>query len=222
MNDEKTIEEKKIDKANKKSDKKEARKIKRKYKSNMYLNVFLNITILATVGVFAWMMTNASATENIEYTGNIVVMENNVDVKLFVQQDNEYVEQLQSQSEPLIQIATLQPGSTQKYRLDVYNNIDTISTVTKIIFSEIYGDVDLLKDVVQIRCTSPNLFIFKLSDRIQYDAINDHYYFDFIDRLEIPTNDMISIYFNIYVDKNATNVIQNTNLTINKIMFINP
>jgi hypothetical protein len=143
-------------------------------------------------------------------------------LSLFVSKDNEFVEQLQDPSQPLIQLKTLEPGSTQKYRFDIYNNRANIDSITKIVFSEIYGDIDLLKSVVQIRCTSPNLFIFKLEDKIEYDEVNEHYFFDFIDKLRIPKGEMLSVYFNIYIDKNATNAIQDTNLSINKIMFISP
>ncbi|MDD2376710.1 MAG: hypothetical protein PHD15_04850 [Clostridia bacterium] len=188
----------------------------------LIMNILLNIAIVAMFGVFAWMVTNASSAENIDYTGQLIVTDNDVDVKLFLLKDNEYVEQLQSPSEPLIQIATLEPGSTQKYRFDVYNNVETIASITKIVFSEMYGDIDLLKDVVQITCTSPQLFTFKLEDRIEYDEVNEHYYFDFFNKLQIPANDMVSIFFNITIVKNATNAIQNTYLSINKIMFINP
>ncbi|MDF2865387.1 MAG: hypothetical protein K0R72_196 [Clostridia bacterium] len=198
------------------------KKVSKKNKTSIILNISFSITILALMGVFAWMVTNASEAENIDYTGRLIVTDNNVDVKLFVLKDNEYVEQSQSSSQPLIQVATLAPGSTQKYRFDIYNNIDTVLSITKIVFSEIYGDVDLLKSVVQIRCTSPKLFIYKLADIVEYDAVNEHYYFDFINKLDIPANDMISIYFNIHIDEKATNEIQDTNLSINKIMFINP
>ncbi len=198
------------------------KKASKKSKTNIILNILFSITILALMGVFAWMVTNASEAENIDYTGRLIVTDNNVDVKLFVLKDNEYVEQSQSSSQPLIQVATLAPGSTQKYRFDIYNNIDTVLSITKIVFSEIYGDVDLLKSVVQIRCTSPKLFIYKLADIVEYDAVNEHYYFDFLNKLDIPANDMISIYFNIHIDEKATNEIQDTNLAINKIMFINP
>jgi len=190
--------------------------------SKLVMNILLNVAIVAMLGVFAWMVTNASSAENLDYAGHLIVTDNDVDVKLFLLQDNEYIEQLQSQSEPLIQIGELQPGSTQKFRVDVYNNVATIASITKIVFSEMYGDIDLLKNVVQITCTSPQLFTFKLADRIKYDEVNEHYYFDFFSKLEIPANGMVSIFFNISIDENATNEIQNTYLSINKIMFVNP
>jgi len=200
------------------------KKVKKKIEGTpkVVMNILLNVAILAMFGVFAWMVTNASSAENIDYTGHLIVTDNDVNVKLFLLKDNEYVEQLQSQLEPLIQINTLQPGSTQKYRFDVYNNVATVASITKIVFSEIYGDVDLLKSVVQVICTSPQLFTFKLVDKVEYDEINEHYYFDFFNKLQIPANGMVSIYFNIYIDENATNAIQDTFLSINKIMFINP
>lgn len=198
------------------------KKLVKKYKFKVLLSIFLNITIITILGIFAWMMTSVTSTENIDYTGNLVVPDNDIVVKLFVLKDNEFVEQLQDPTKPLIQLGTLEPGSAQKYRFDIYNNRTNIDSITKIVFSEIYGDIDLLKNVVQIRCTSPSLFIFKLEDRIEYDEINEHHFFDFIDKLRIPKGEMLSVYFNIYIDKNATNAIQNTNLSINKIMFISP
>lgn len=201
---------------------KKKKKINTLKDSKLIMNILLNVSIVLMFGVFAWMVTNASSAENIDYTGQLIVTDNDVDVKLFLLQDNEYVEQLQSQSEPLIQIGALQPGSTQKYRFDVYNNVATTASITKIVFSEMYGDIDLLKSVIQITCTSPQLFTFKLDERVKYDEVNEHYYFDFLNKLQIPPNDMVSIFFNISVDENATNEIQNTYLSINKIMFINP
>lgn len=195
---------------------------KKKSKKWLLLNIFLNVTILIVLGVFAWMLTNASSAENIEYTGRLLVTDNDVNVKLFVQTNNEYVEQSQLLADPIIQIKTMQPGDTQKYRLDIYNNSDITTSITKIVFSEVLGDIDLLKSVIQVKCTSPQLFTFKLEDRLEYDAVNEHYYFNFIDKLEIPANQMVSVYFNLYIDENATNQIQDTFLSIGKIMFINP
>ena len=121
------------------------KKLVKKYRFKVTLSVFLNVAIITMLGIFAWMMTSVTSTENIDYTGNLVVPDNDIVVKLFVLKDNEFVEQLQDPSQPLIQLKTLEPGSTQKYRFDIYNNRENIDSITKIVFSEMYGNIDLLK-----------------------------------------------------------------------------
>lgn len=194
--------------------------VKQKKKYSI-LNILLNITILSLIGVLAWMLTDPSSGELIKYTGKLIVPENDVDVKLYVLKNNQYIEQSQDENEPLIETKLLQPGADQKYRFDITNKKQVVS-LSKIVFTGITGDVDLLKDVVIINVNNPTILQFKIGDKLKYDEEHKYYYFDFIDELRIQANETISIYWNIEIDKKAGNEIQDTNLKIDKIMFINP
>lgn len=193
----------------------------KKVKKISIFNILLDIIIIALVGVFAWMITEASRGEITEYSGKFIIVDSNVEVKFFSLIDNAYVEQSQEEDAPLLALDYLQPGASQKYRFDI-SNTKNVSSSTKIVFSGITGDIDLLKDKITVTCNNPTLTTFKLSERLKYEEETDSYYFEFLDLLKIGPEETETIYWNISIDSDATNEIQDTNILIDKIMFVYP
>lgn len=201
--------------------KKEKRKGYKKLKLSTKITVILNISIIILAGIYAWMITDASIAENIEYTAKLVVTDSNVNVKLFVLQNGSYIEQGQAVDAPLLNIDKIEPGKSIKYRFDIENKTDVLAA-TKIVFSNITGDLDLLKEYIYIGSTNPTIFNYKLSDILEYDEENQVYYFNFIKYFKISSKSTESIYFSISLSEQATNEVQDTSLSIDKIMFLYP
>ena len=113
------------------------------------------------------------------------------------------------------------PGKTQRYRFEL-TNINPTPARVKIVFTEITGNINLLKNYLKIGITNPIIDNFKLSDRLEHNEEDDRYFFDFVDSVTIPAESTLNYYWNLEIDIDAPNTLQNTNLKINKIMFIKP
>lgn len=190
-------------------------------KSKKYLLIVFNIVIIFLLATFAWMITDPSLGEIIGYEGHYVVPDSNVNVDLYVLKNNVYVLQSQNPIDPLIEIGLMQPGAIQRYRFDI-TSVQPVVQSVKIVFTEITGDINVLAEHITINCTNPYIFSMKLADVLEYDETNDYYYFDFLESLNVPTGQMVSIYWNIAISQQAGNEIENTSFGINKIMFIKP
>lgn len=187
------------------------------------LNIFLDLVILGLIIslTYSWMITEASVGQNVDYNKSLVIVDSDIDVKLYVMENNEYVLQSPYFAEPIIDTKVLEPGKNQKFRFDL-TNIKDVTAAVKIIFTEITGDVDVLGADLTFTNTSPSLFSFNLQDRIRYNQDRDYYYFDYIDYLEIAPHSTTSLYFNTSINKQATNDIMGSSILINKVMFIQP
>lgn len=190
-------------------------------KNKKYLLMIFNIVIIMLLTTFAWMITDPSEGEVIMYENRFVIPDSNVNVDLYVLKNNVYVLQSQNMSEQLVETNLMQPGAIQRYRFDITNIQDVVQAI-KIVFTGITGDIEVLDDYITINCTNPYVFSKKLSEVLEYDEVNQYYYFDFIDSQNIPSHETISIYWNIAVSQQAGNEIENLNIAIDKIMFIKP
>lgn len=186
---------------------------------NLILDIL--ILILLTVITYSWMITEATRGELVEYDKSLIVTDSDVEVSLYVMQDNEYILQSPYSTEPIINTKLLEPGKNQKYRIDITNNKE-VSQAVKIVFTEITGDIESLKNYIVFTSTSPNTFNFSLQDRLEYNEKKDYYFFDYIDYISIKEKSTISLYFNAALLNTASNDIMGTNININKIMFIKP
>lgn len=179
------------------------------------------VIILLTVSAYAWMQTEPSLGENIEYNRNFYVTDSDIQVKLYVLIDNKYVLQGQYSDDELLNLDLMYPGKTQRYRFEL-TNINPTPARVKIVFTEITGNINLLKNYLKIGITNPIIDNFKLSDRLEHNEEDDRYFFDFANSVTIPAESTLNYYWNLEIDIDAPNSLQNTNLKINKIMFIKP
>lgn len=179
------------------------------------------IIILLTVSAYAWMQTEPSLGENVEYNRDFYITDSDIQVKLYALIDNKYVLQGQYSDDELLNLDLMYPGKTQRYRFEL-TNINPTPARVKIVFTEITGSINLLKNYLKIGITNPIIDNFKLSDRLEHNTDDDRYFFDFADSVTIPAESTLNYYWNIEIDIDAPNTLQNTNLTINKIMFIKP
>lgn len=179
------------------------------------------VIILLTVSAYAWMQTEPSLGENIEYNRDFYVTDSDIQVKLYALIDNKYVLQEQYSDDELLNLDLMYPGKTQRYRFEL-TNINPTPARVKIVFTEITGNINLLKNYLKIGITNPIIDNFKLSDRLEHNEEDDRYFFDFADSVTIPADSTLNYYWNLEIDIDAPNSLQNTNLKINKIMFIKP
>ena len=179
------------------------------------------VIILLTVSAYAWMQTEPSLGENIEYNRDFYVTDSDIQVKLYALIDNKYVLQGQYSDDELLNLDLMYPGKTQRYSFEL-TNINPTPARVKIVFTEITGNINLLKNYLKIGITNPIIDNFKLSDRLEHNEEDDRYFFDFANSVTIPAESTLNYYWNLEIDIDAPNSLQNTNLKINKIMFIKP
>ncbi len=186
---------------------------------SMVLSVIL--IIMLSICTYGWMQTMPSSGENIEYNRNFYITDSDIGVKLYALIDNSYVEQGQLSTDPLITIENMYPGKIQRYRFEL-TNIKEVPSRVKIVFTELDGNINLLKSYLKINITSPYLTSFTLNDKLELNEDNNRYFFDFADSVTIPANSTLNFYFNFEIDINAPNTLQATSFEVKKIMFIKP
>lgn len=188
-------------------------------KIKLILNVILNVFMLAIITsmTYSWMLTQSSRGELVDYNRNLVITSSEVTVEAYAYKNGQYEVQTIS---PMY-IGLMAPGVNQKYRFDI-TNTKSVVAVTKVIFSGITGDIDILKPYIIMGSTSPDSFSFLLTDKIQYNAPANRYYVNFINEFRVPANQTISLYCYLSLSETATNDIANKNITIDKIIFIKP
>ena len=187
------------------------------------ISILLSIVIIIvlTVSAYAWMQTEPSLGENVEYNRDFYITDSDIQVKLYALIDNKYVLQGQYSDDELLNLDLMYPGKIQRYRFEL-TNINPTPARVKIVFTEITGNINLLKNYLKIGITNPIIDSFKLSDRLEHNTDDDRYFFDFANSVTIPAESTLNYYWNIEIDIDAPNTLQNTNLRINKIMFIKP
>ena len=186
---------------------------------SMLLSVIL--IIMLSICTYGWMQTMPSSGENIEYNRNFYITDSDIGVKLYALIDNSYVEQGQLSTDPLITIENMYPGKIQRYRFELTNR-NQVAAKVKIVFTEITGNINLMKNYLKISATNPEMFSFMLNDRLEHNEEDDRYFFDFSKSVTIPANSTLDYYWNLEIDIDAPNALQATSLRINKIMFIKP
>ncbi len=187
------------------------------------ISIILNvlIVILLLVGAYAWMQTEPSLGENIEYNRDFYITDSDIDVKLYALINNQYVLQGQLSDDALLTLEEMYPGKTQRYRFELTNN-NQVAAKVKIVFTEITGNINLMKNYLKISATNPEMFSFMLNDRLEHNEEDDRYFFDFSKSVTIPANSTLNYYWNLEIDIDAPNALQGTTLKVNKIMFIKP
>lgn len=190
-----------------------------KKKMSIILNIL--IIILLTTIAYGWMQTEPSLGELVEYNKQFYITDSDIEVRLYALINSAYVEQLQTSDAEIITINNAYPGMIQRYRFDLTNNNQTPARV-KIVFTELGGSVNLIKDYLYINGTNPDLFSFKVSDKLEYNATDDRYYFDVINSVTIPAASTLNYYWNIKISIDTPNTLQGASFSVGKIMFIKP
>lgn len=191
--------------------------------NNKTISMILSIVLIIVLSLcaYGWMQTMPSSGENVEYNRNFYITDSDIGVKLYALIDNTYVEQGQLSTDPLITIEDMYPGKIQRNRFELTNTKDVASRV-KIVFTELDGNINLLKSYLKINITSPYLTSFTLNQKLQLNEDSNRYFFDFADSVTIPANSTLNFYFNLEIDIKAPNALQATSFEVKKIMFIKP
>ena len=186
---------------------------------SIILNVLIVIMLLGIT--YDWMQTEPSLGENIEYNRDFYITDSDIDVKLYALINNQYVLQGQQSDDALLTLDEMYPGKIQRYRFELTNR-NQVAAKVKIVFTEITGNINLMKNYLKISATNPEMFSFMLNDRLEHNEEDDRYFFDFSKSVTIPANSTLDYYWNLEIDIDAPNALQATSLRINKIMFIKP
>ena len=186
---------------------------------SIILNVLIVIMLLGIT--YAWMQTEPSLGENIEYNRDFYITDSDIDVKLYALINNQYVLQGQQSDDALLTLDEMYPGKIQRYRFELTNR-NQVAAKVKIVFTEITGNINLMKNYLKISATNPEMFSFMLNDRLEHNEEDDRYFFYFSKSVTIPANSTLDYYWNLEIDIDAPNALQATSLRINKIMFIKP
>ena len=115
------------------------------------ISIILNILLVVLlIGIaYGWMQTEPSMGENIEYNRDFYITDSDIDVKLYALVNNTYVLQGQQNDDALINLEEMYPGKIQRYRFELINKNDVAAKV-KIIFTEITGNINLMKNYLKI------------------------------------------------------------------------
>lgn len=187
------------------------------------ISIILNILIvIMLLGItYAWMQTEPSLGENIEYNRDFYITDSDIDVKLYALINNQYVLQGQKSDDALLTLDEMYPGKIQRYRFELTNR-NQVAAKVKIVFTEITGNINLMKNYLKISATNPEMFSFMLSDRLEHNTDDNRYFFDFSKSVTISANSTLNYYWNLEIDIDAPNALQGTTFKVNKIMFIKP
>lgn len=185
--------------------------------ANKILNLGLLVMIISVS--YAWMVTDPSKGEVVNYKRRLVVPSNDLEIIPYIYNE-ETMEYEVSNTSPM-EVGLTEPGKVQKYKFSITNNQD-VEAITDIVFSNITGDIEILDEVVYLGSTNQNyLFEKSLHQLLTYNETSKTYYIKLIDDISIPAHETIAFYWYTYIDEYASNEIKNTEILVEKIMFNN-
>lgn len=182
---------------------------------NKVLNVSLLILIIS-VSAYAWMITEPSRGEILNYQRKLVISSNDLEIVSYVY-DEETMEYHEDNASPM-NVGLTEPGKIQKYKFDITNNKDIVAR-TNILFSNITGDVEDLQNVIFFGATNPSIFEIPMASMLEENTNNTRF-IKFMEDLKIPAHSTVSVYWYIYIDQYASNEIVDKQVDIEKIMFV--
>lgn len=191
-----------------------------KDKSNI-INKILNLGLLVMIisVSYAWMITEPSKGQIVDYKRKLVIPSNDLEIIPYTYND-ETMEYEVNNTSPM-EVGLTEPGKVQKYKFTITNNKD-IEAITDIVFSNITGDIEKLKEKVYLGSTNQNyLFEKDLNTLMEYNETSKTYYIKFIEDLKISANSTVEFYWYTYIDQYASNEIRDTEILVEKIMFNN-
>lgn len=190
----------------------------RKLKINMLLNIVLSITLIGYT--YSWMVTEPSYGEIVNYNRELIVASSGVDVEIYMYSDGDY--QLYEGDDIILD--NLAPNDTIRFKF-VMTNTNRTTSLTDIIFANIYGDVDVISPYISINCVSPGTFSKNLHDNLlttaTFDGLKVTNYIKFYDDLSVSSNSSETIYWTLSFDKSASNDVADKSLKIDNIVFLN-
>lgn len=188
-------------------------------KISIILSILL-IIVLTTIA-YGWMQTQPSTGELVEYNRRFYITDSDIQVKLYALVNGTYVQQGQFSTDPLIELEEMYPGKIQRYRFEL-SNANSVPSRVKIVFTELTGDISVIKPYLRVNLTNPDVDSFLLDSRLEQSSNNDRYYFGFAESVTIPANSSINYYWNFEIDIDAPNALQGKSFEVNRIMFIKP
>lgn len=192
----------------------------KKFRVDVILNIIL--VVMALTYTYSWMVTEPSYGEIVNYERDLIIASNGVEVSIFMYDDsvNDYV--LYKDKDIIIQ--NMAPNDKVRFKVVLKNSKNT-TTVTDIVFANIYGDIDELKSYIKINVSSPIVFTKDLDKDLMetstLEGIEVTNYMKFYDNFKVEAGNEDTIYFSISLDKSASNEIVDKNLVIDNIIFLN-
>lgn len=191
-------------------------------KKKLSINVILNI-ILAVILIryaYSWMVTQPSYGEIIDYNRELIIASSGIDVEVYIYIDNDYV--LYEEND--IVVNNMAPNDSIRFKF-VMTNTKEVATITDIVFANITGDLEELKQYISISCASPKNFSKTLNDNLletsTYGGLNITNYMKFYEDFRVEPESTNTIYWTINLDKTANNDVAEKYLNIDNIIFIN-
>lgn len=210
------------------------------------LTITTIISLLLCISVsFAWMLDIVGPTgKNIifDLTDSLYVASEELNINISYEEDGVYKEVFKYEnnvrnSENPLKFENQEPGSTQKFSIDI-KNLSNVAVNISIVFSNIFADHEAFYDYIDIGLISingydsyldvPKIEELTLRDRLlNYDAKT--FVFSstkpvsasLLNDVLIPANsEGINIKFYIRFNFNAINELQKLNFSIGKINFI--
>lgn len=193
--------------------------MKKKITINTILNIILAIVLLGYA--YSWMVTVPSYGEIVDYKRDLVVSSSGIDVEVYIYKGNDYV----LYEEENIIVDNMAPNDSIRFKF-VMTNTKQNPTLTNIIFANISGDLEELKDYISVTSASPQNFTKPLKDNLlttsTYDGLTITNYMKFYENFKVNANSSETIYWTINLDKTADNKVAEKKLIIENIIFLNP
>ncbi len=187
----------------------------RKMKLNLGILINILFLLLIVTITFSWMVTEPSVGEMVRYDKSFIITASDIDVDAYMWLNDEYVLQTES---PMV-AGLMEPGRTQNYRFDITNNADVRAAV-RIMFSDITGDVEELKEHFLFGSVSPTVFEIVMEDKLVYTSSGA--YMIFKESFSIPANETRSIFWYARISEEASNEIMEMSLEIDSVLFTRP
>lgn len=194
--------------------------MQKKFRIDILLNIIL--VIIGLSYTYSWMVTEPSYGEIVDYKRELIISSTSKDISIYKYDDsvNDYVMYTDSN----IIINNMAPNDKIRFKIVIKNN-KSVASVTDIVFANIYGDIDYLKSYITINGSSPQVFSKNLENDLRtttdLEGIEVTNYMKFYDNFMVDAGSESTIYFNISLDKIASNEIVDKTLVIDNIIFLN-
>ena len=194
--------------------------MKKKLRINVILNIILVLVFLGYT--YSWMVTEPSYGEVVSYERDLIIASSGVEVSVYIYEEkiNDYV---LYENEDIV-VNNMAPNESIRFKF-VMKNTKSVATLTDIIFANIYGDIDALSSYMTFECSNPDMFVRNFTNDLletsTFDGLEVTNYMKFYDDFKVESGSEVSIYWNIKLDKTASNDIVDKSITIDNIIFLN-
>ena len=188
------------------------------------IGTILNIILLVLMAsyTYSWMVTEPSYGEVINYERDLIIASSGVDVEVYLY-DNDINDYVLYEDEDIV-INNMAPNDAIRFKF-VMKNTKRVSTLTDIIFANIYGDIEFLTPFMTFECSSPDVFVRNFASDLKetstYGGLEVSNYMKFYDDFKVESGGENIIYWSIKLDKTASHDIIDKTMTIDNIIFMN-